>query len=84
MTFYSFDLGPMTLILKLDLGIFKMYLHTKKMKLLALVVQKLKPELTDPASPPTPILSDKIKIKTRFYQKNLTFSQKNTHYFIFK
>ena len=29
--FYSFDLGldPMTLILKLDLDIVKMYLHTK-------------------------------------------------------
>ena len=31
MTFYSFDLdlAPMTLILKLDLDIVKMYLHTK-------------------------------------------------------
>ena len=27
--FYSFDLDPMTLVLKLDLDIVKMYLHTK-------------------------------------------------------
>ena len=29
MMFYSFDLDPMTLILKLDLDMVKMYLHTK-------------------------------------------------------
>ena len=29
MMFYSFDLDPMTLVLKLDLDMVKMYLHTK-------------------------------------------------------
>ena len=29
MMFYSFDLDPMTLVLKFDLDMVKMYLHTK-------------------------------------------------------
>ena len=29
MMFYSFDLDPITLVLKLDLNVVKMYLHTK-------------------------------------------------------
>ena len=43
MTCYSFDLDlePMTLILKPDLGMVKMYLHVPKMKFLAIAVQKL-------------------------------------------
>ena len=42
----SFDLGPMTLILKLNLDMVKMYQHTEN-ELLAMTVQKLLPEQTD-------------------------------------
>ena len=40
MKFYMFDLDPMTFVLKLDLDMFEMYLHTK-MKFLSIVFLKL-------------------------------------------
>ena len=48
MMFYSFDLDldPITLILKLDLDMVKMYLQAKN-EVLAVEVQKLEPEQTD-------------------------------------
>ena len=45
MKFYSFDLDLMTLMLKLDMDIIKMYVCTKK-KFLPLAVQKLSSEQT--------------------------------------